>query len=40
MQNLNHTAGSAKNAIPKTQKQEATILPSQVLGTLSPFLLK
>ena len=31
------TAGSAKNAMPNTQKQEATIFPHHVLGTLSPF---
>ena len=30
------TAGSAKKEIAKTEKQEATILPSQVRGTVSP----
>ena len=30
------TAGSAKNEIANTEKQEATIFPGQVLGTVSP----
>ena len=31
------TAGKAKNDIANTEKQDATILPSQVLGTVSPY---
>ena len=31
------TAGRAKNEMAKTEKQEATIFPIQVLGTVSPY---
>ena len=31
------TAGRAKKEIAKTEKQEATIFPIQVLGTVSPY---
>ena len=31
------TAGRAKNEIAKTEKQEATIFPIHVLGTVSPY---
>lgn len=31
------TAGSAKNEIAKTEKQDATIFPNHVLGTVSPY---
>ena len=31
------TAGRAKNEMAKTEKHEATILPVQVLGTVSPY---
>ena len=31
------TAGRAKKEMAKTEKQEATILPTQVLGTVSPY---
>ena len=31
------TAGKAKNEMAKTEKQEATILPIHVLGTVSPY---
>lgn len=31
------TAGNAKKEIAKTEKQEATILPIQVFGTVSPY---
>jgi len=31
------TAGRAKNEMAKTEKQEATILPIQVRGTVSPY---
>ena len=31
------TAGSAKNEIANTEKQEATIFPGQVRGTVSPY---
>ena len=33
-----HTAGNAKNEMAKTEKQDATIFPIQVLGTVSPYL--
>jgi hypothetical protein len=33
----NLTAGRAKKEMAKTEKQEATILPIQVLGTVSPY---
>jgi hypothetical protein len=32
----NLTAGRAKKEMAKTEKNEATILPIQVLGTVSP----
>ena len=31
------TAGRAKKEMANTEKQEATILPIQVLGTVSPY---
>ena len=31
------TAGRAKNDIAKTEKHDATILPIQVRGTVSPY---
>ena len=31
------TAGRAKNEMANTEKQEATILPIHVLGTVSPY---
>lgn len=31
-----HTAGKAKNDIANTLKQDATIFPSHVCGTMSP----
>ena len=31
------TAGSAKKEMANTEKQEATILPVQVSGTVSPY---
>ena len=31
------TAGNAKNEIANTEKQDATIFPTQVLGTVSPY---
>jgi len=36
LQITTHTAGSAKKEMAKTEKQEATIFPSQVCGIMSP----
>ena len=34
---LIYTAGSAKKEIANTEKQDATIFPIHVLGTVSPY---
>ena len=35
---ITHTAGKAKNEMANTEKQDATIFPIHVFGTVSPYL--